>query len=105
LDNANLIVTGSASRKYHVTLSRRATGLRSASKIGFKSSTGQICAGFAEVVVDDGLGLETIRIGSIRPLTPDEQDDLLVRFGKKEPEIEQAPARQSIESAEVEELD
>lgn len=105
LDDANLIVTGRGSRKYHVTLSRRAIALRSSSKIGFKSSTGQICAGFGELIVDDGLGLEKIRIKSIRRLTPDEVEDLLVRFGKKEPEIEQTPARQSVESAEVEELD
>ena len=28
LDDANLIVSGSGKRKYHITLSRRATGLR-----------------------------------------------------------------------------
>jgi len=105
LDDANLIVTSSGSRKYHVALSRRATGLRSSWKIGFMSSSGQICADFDEVVVDDGLGPERIRISSIRQLTPDEHEDLLVRFAKKEPAIEQTPARQSVESAEVEELD
>jgi len=105
LDDANLIVSGSGKRKYHVTLSRRATGLRSSWKIGFRSTTGQICASFGELVVDDGMGPERIRIASIRQLTPDENDALLVRFGKIEPEFEQPPAPASVESAEVEELD
>ena len=105
LDDSNLIVTGSGNRKYHITLSRRAVGLRSSWSLGFRSMTGQICAGFGEVVVDDGLGLETIRIASIRQVSPDELDALLVRFGKKEPEIDPTPAPKEIEGAEVEELD
>jgi hypothetical protein len=105
LDDANLIVTGSGKRTYHITLSRRAIGLRSSWKIGFRSTTGQICASFGELVVDDGMGPERIRIASIRQLTPDEHDALLVRFGKIEPEFEQPPAPASVESAEVEELD
>jgi len=105
LDDANLIVSGSGSRKYHVTLSRRAPGLRSSWKIGFRSTTGHICAGFGELVVDDGMGPERIRIVSIRQLTPDEHETLLVRFGKIEPEVKQPPAPVSVESAEVEELD
>jgi hypothetical protein len=105
LDDANLIVTGGGSRKYHVTLSRRAIGLRSSWSIGFRSTTRQICAGFDEVVVDDGLGPDRFRIASIRRLTPDELDALLIRFGKKEPEIEPAPVSTEVEGAEVEELD
>ena len=105
LDDANLIVSGSGSRDYHITLSRQAFGLRSSWKIGFRSRTGQICAGFGELVVDDGMGPESIRIAAIRQLTPGEYEDLLVRFGKIEPNIEQTPAPVSVESAEVEELD
>jgi hypothetical protein len=105
LDDANLVVSGTGSRKYHLTLSRRAIGLRSSWKIGFRSTTGQICGRFGEIIVDDGMGPESIRIASIRQLTPEEHDALLVRFGKKEPEYEQTPAPKSVESAEVEELD
>jgi hypothetical protein len=105
LDDANLVVSGTGKRKYHVALSRRAVGLRSSWKIGFRSTTGQICASFGELVVDDGMGPERIRIASIRQLTPDEHEALLVRFGKIEPEIKQPPAPRNVESAEVEELD
>ena len=105
LDDANLVVTAQANRKYHVTLSRRAIGLRSSWKIGFRSASGRVCGGFDDILVDDGFGPERIRIASIAQLTPEEYEALLVRFGKKEPTIEPAPATEEVESAEVEELD
>ncbi len=105
LDESNLIVTGTARRKYHIVLSRRAFGLRSTWRIAFQSSSGQVCSAFSDLIVDDGIGVEKIRIRSVRQLTPEEHDDLLVRFGKKEPDVEQTPEPVPIEGAEVEELD
>lgn len=105
LDESNLIVSASARRKYHIELSRRAFGLRSTWQIGFQSRTGQICSGFSDLVVNDGFGPDSIRIASIRQLTPQDEEELLIRFGKLEPNTEQAPATQQVESAEVEELD
>ena len=105
LDDSNLIVTAAVKRKYHVILSRRAFGLRSMWKIGFRSPTGRICSGSGEVIFDDGMGSERISIRSVRELTPDDLDELLVRFGKKEPDFEQAPATEDVGGAEVEELD
>ena len=106
LDDANLIVTGSVKRRYHVTLAHRAFGLRSTWRVGFRSPTGQICAGLSELVVADGMGSgERIRVRSIRELTPDEHEDLLVRFGKKEPEVAQTLEPAEVSGAEVEELD
>jgi hypothetical protein len=105
LDDANLIVTEGARRKYHVVLSRRAFGLRSTWHIGFRTPTGSVCGGFSEILVDDGFTPDTIRIDSIRRLTPEDEEDLLIRFGKKEPEIEQPRQPEEVEGAEVEELD
>jgi hypothetical protein len=105
LDDSNLIVTGGVKRNYHVVLSRRAFGLRSTWQIGFRSPTGRVCGNTAELIVGDGMGTERIQIRSIRELNPDDLDDLLVRFGKKEPEFEQTPAAEEVEGAEVEELD
>ena len=105
LDDSNLIVTASARRQYHLVLYRRAYGLRSSWQIGLQSQTGQICSGFGDLVVDAGLGPERFRIASIRRLSPEDEDELLVRFGKKEPEYTQAPATNEVEGAEVEELD
>lgn len=105
LDEANLIVSAGARQKYHVVLARRAYGLRSTWQIGFRSSTGRICGGFDDLIVDGGFGPEPFRIHSIRRLTPEDENELLVRFGKKEPSVKQAPATEDPESAEVEELD
>ena len=73
--------------------------------LGFTSRTGRICAMSGDVVLDESFGPERISIRSIRELHPDELDALLIRFGKKEPEIKQAPATEEVEGAEVEELD
>ncbi len=105
LDDANLVVTAHAGRKYHIWLSRRAVGLRASWKIGFRSTNGRVCGGFDDIIVDDGFGPERIRMAGIRELTPEEYDNLLVRFGKREPATEPAPAIDSVDSAEVEELD
>ncbi|MDH4125416.1 MAG: DUF6491 family protein [Gammaproteobacteria bacterium] len=110
LDESNLIVRESRSRAYHVELTRPAYGLRSSWQLGFRSSAGRICGGTSDIIVVDGsLGGSsfdrTIRIRSIRRLSPEDEEDLLIRFGKKEPEIEQPRQPEAIEGAEVEELD
>jgi len=105
LDDANLIISERPKRNFHVVLSRRAYGLRSSWRIGFSSPTSRICAGFSEIIADDGFGPEKIRIASIRRLTPEDEEELLVRFGKKEPEHEQPRQPDDVTGAEVEELD
>ena len=108
MDQQNLLVDASGRRTYHVVLARRAFGLRSSLAIGFKSPSSRVCDSFSEIVFRENpfdQALETIRIRSIRLLTPDEEEHLLIQFGKKEPEIEQTPAPVDVEGAEVEELD
>ena len=105
LDDANLVVTAGAKRRYHLTLSRRAIGLQGSWQIGFKSSTGSICGGFDELIVDDGMSPQSYRISTVREVSPEEFDNLLVRFGKKEPDFDQPPASRDVDGAEVEELD
>jgi len=106
LNDRNLVVTAGVKRKYHMVLSRPAFGLRSTWQIGFRAMSQRICGGTADLVYSDGImGAESIRVRSIRELNPEELDDLLVQFGKKEPDIEQAPAQDEVKGAEVEELD
>ncbi len=105
LDDANLIVTAGARRKYHVLLSRRAMNLRSSRAIAFDSSTGRICSNFSDLIVDSSFGPDRIRITSVRRLTPEDENDLLIRFGKKEPEYVEPRQTQQVDGAEVEELD
>jgi len=105
LDNMNLIVTQGASRKYHMELRRGSHGLNANRAIGFQSQSGLICGRFSEILIDDGFNTEEIRISSIQRLTPESEEDLLIRFGKKEPEVEQTRQPETVEGAEVEELD
>ena len=104
LDDSNLIVSASGRRNYHVTLHRRAYGLRSTWGIVFDSPSSRICASFSSVVFDGHFDGESIRIASIREISPEEEEDLLIRYGKKEPEIKQTPVPREVEGAEVEEL-
>lgn len=105
LDESNMVVSASGHRQYHVVLHRRAHGLRSSWSIAFKSPTGRICSDFSEVIFKGHFDGESIRIASVRELSPEEEEDLLIRYGKKEPEIEQTPAPHEVNGAEVEELD
>lgn len=105
LDESNLIVDASGRKDYHVTLRRRAHGLRSSWGIAFDSPTGRVCAGFSEVIFDGQFSNDSISIASIRKLNQGEREDLLIRYGKKKPEIETLPAPREVGGAEVEELD
>lgn len=107
LDESNLIIEGSGRRKYHVALRQRAYGISSSWGIAFDSPTGRICPGFSEVVFDDHMDRhrQSIAIASIRELSPEDHEDLLIKFGKKKPEIENTPAPADVKGAEVEELD
>ena len=105
LDDANLIVTERASRKYHVALSRRAYGLRSSPTIGFQADSSRICGHFDDLVIDGGFGPEKFRIALVTRLTPETEEELLIRFGLKEPENVQPRVPEKVEGAEVEELD
>lgn len=105
LDDSNLIISASARRQYHVLLQRRAYGLRSNRGIAFESPTSRICSSFSEVIFIGHHGGEPIRIAAIRALSPEEEEDLLIRYGKKEPEFERTPVPREVEGAEVEELD
>ena len=105
LDESNLLVTASGQRKYHFELSRPAFGLRSTRRIGISSSGSRICPGFSEIIVDDGMGPDSIRIDSIRRLNPTEHENILIRFGHKEPDLEHPREPVAVQGAEVEELD
>ena len=48
---------------------------------------------------------DSIRIASIRELSSEEHESILIQFGKKKPEIEQTPVPREVKGAEVEELD
>ena len=104
LDESNLLVSASGGRNYHLVLAHRASGLRSGWNIAFNSSTGRVCPGFSEVIFDGHFDDESVRVRTIRELDEAEHEDLLIRWGKKTPEIEHRPAPREVKGAEVEEL-
>ena len=104
LDERNLIIDAGG-RAYHLVLQRRAWGLRSSWGIAFDTTTSRVCAGFDELVFKGHLDGESIRIESIQALTPEEEEHLLIRFGKKEPEIKYTPPPAEVKGGDVEELD
>ena len=79
--------------------------LRSSTAIGFHSATGRICSNFSDLIVDSSFGHDRIRITSVRRLTPEDEHNLLVRFGKKEPDHTKPRQTEQVDGAEVEELD
>ena len=105
LDDKNLLIWASAKRPYFVSLFSPACGLRSSFQLGTVSRDDQLCPYGGDALVFDTAGHDTARIASIRRVTPEEADWLLVRFGRKDPPEQQAPAPEPLEGAEVEELD
>ncbi|MFQ5981877.1 MAG: DUF6491 family protein [Woeseiaceae bacterium] len=105
LDDENLLIWASGRRPYFVRLFSPAWGLRSSFQIGTVSRDDRLCPFGGDALVFDTAGRDTARIASIRRISKDEADWLLVRFGKKDPPDEQAPEPKPVEGAEVEELD
>ena len=105
LDDKNLLIWASPKRPYFVRLFTPAWGLRSSFQLGTVSRDDRLCPYGGDALVFDSAGRETSRIASIRRVTPEEADWLLVRFGHKEPAEQQTTAPEPLESAEVEELD
>ena len=105
LDDRNLLIWASPKRPYFVRLFSPAWGLRGSFQIGTLSRDDRLCPYGGDALVFDSSGRDTARIASIRRINEDEADWLLVRFGKKEPAGDQAPAPNPVEGAEVEELD
>jgi hypothetical protein len=104
LDDQNLLIWGPGKRAYYVTLFRPAFELRSSIRIGFSSRDDQLCPYGGDGIVAGTFNRETIGIRAISRVTEEEAEQLLVRYGRKEPSEQQAPEPEEVEGAEVEEL-
>ncbi len=105
LDDRNLLIWGPARRGYFVTLIRPAFGMRSSFRLGFSSRDDQLCPYGGDAVVFGGLPSEKIRVRSISRVDKETAEQLMIRFGRKQPAESQAPEPPDVEGAEVEELD
>ena len=104
LDDRNLLIYGPAKRAYYVTLVRPAYELRSSIRIGFSSRDDNLCPYGGDGIVVGTFNPETVSIRAISRVTEEEAEQLLVRYGRKEPSEQQAPAPEDVKGAEVEEL-
>lgn len=105
LDDRNLLIYGPGDRAYYVTLFRPSFELRSSFQMGFESRDDYLCPYGGDAVVVGGLRPEEIGIRSISRVSEEQEQQLLVRYGKKEPAAgQQAPAPKEVQGAEVEEL-
>jgi hypothetical protein len=105
LDDRNLLIWGPAKRGYFVTLFRPAFGMRSSFRLGFSSRDDQLCPYGGDSVVFGGLNDDKISVQSISRVNAEQAEEILIRFGKKEPAEKRTPEPQEVGGAEVEELD
>jgi hypothetical protein len=104
LDDRNLLIWGPAKRAYHVTLFRPAFELRSSFQMSFSSRDDQLCPYGGDRVVFGSFNPDSIGIQSISRISDEQADELLIRYGRKEPEQQTAPEPADVAGAEVEEL-
>lgn len=104
LDRSRLIIEGSGKRLYYVTLVASSFQLRSSHQIGVNSRDAWLCPYGGDRLVFSTFGDASAGIRGIMRITPEQAEELLYRYGKKErPEL-QDPAPPELDGAEVEEL-
>ena len=104
LDDRNLLVWGPGKRGYFVTLIRPAFGMRSSFRLGFSSRDDQLCPFGGDAIVFGDGPHEQVRVRSISRVDKEQAEELMIRFGKKEPAENPTPDPARVEGAEVEEL-
>ncbi|HZD52321.1 MAG TPA: DUF6491 family protein [Woeseiaceae bacterium] len=104
LDDRNLLIYGAANRPYFVTLFRPSFELRSSFQLGFSSLDDQLCPFGGDRIVVGSLNREAVRIQAISRVSEQQAEQLLVRYGKKKPAEQPAPAPGKVKGADVEEL-
>ena len=106
LDSRNLLIYGAGKSAYFVRLAHPSMELKTSMQIGFSSRDGRLCPfGGDGLVFHGGFSNEAVTIRAISRISSDQAEDLLLRFGKKEPERQHVPAPREVEGAEIEELD
>jgi hypothetical protein len=104
LDDSNLLIYGPAKRAYFVTLVHSTFELRSSFRMQFSSRDGQLCPYGGDEILVGSFGREAVGIRAISRVTEEQAEQLLIRYGRKEPAEQQAPAPGDVKGAEVEEL-
>jgi len=104
LSRDSLLIHASAKRSYFVRLLTPDFGLKSSFQLGTRSRDDRLCPYGGDSIVSDSFSGSEARIRSISRVTPDQVDELLIRYGKNDPGDTQDPAPADVKGAEVEEL-
>ncbi len=104
LDRQSLLMKAGGNRTYFVTLAGSSMELRSAFRLGFSSRDSWLCPYGGDRIVFEGISGVGMPIRAISRVTEEQAEELLIRFGKKQPPELQDPAPADIKGAEVEEL-
>ena len=105
LDNQHLLIHGPARRAYFVTLFRPAFDMRGSFELRFDSRDGQLCPFGGDSIIFGGLSSERVSVQAISRITAEQEEQLLIRYGKKDaPESETPVKPADVKGAEVEEL-
>ncbi len=102
LDNQHLLIRGPGRRAYFVTLIRPAFEMRGSMGLRFESRDDQLCPYGGDAIIFGGISNERVTVQAISRLTADQEEQLLIRYGKKTPPDAETPA--DVKGAEVEEL-
>jgi hypothetical protein len=104
LDNRNLLVKAGGKRTYFVTLAVSSFEMRSSFRLGVDSRDSWLCPYGGDRIIFGGVSEMGISLRSISRVTEDQEEELLIRFGKIEPPELQDPAPPEVKGADVEEL-
>ena len=104
LDDRSLIVEGLGKRSYFVTLQMSSFDLRSSHQMRFLSRDEYLCPYGGDSIVFGTFSDHGVGIRSISKVTEEQAEDLLIRYGKKDPGEEQNLEPKEIEGAKVDEL-
>lgn len=104
LDRSTLLMEGSGKRNYLVTLVSPSMELRSSFRLSFSSRDDWLCPFGGDRIIFGGISPDYGTIRGISRVTPEQADELLIRYGIKEPEEQQDAVPPELKGADVEEL-
>ena len=104
LSRDSLLIHASAKRSYFVTLFSPRFGVHSSFQLATRSRDDRLCPYGGDALIFGSFQGDEARIRSIKRLNPGQLEQVLIRYGKKEPADKPDPAPPELKGAEVEEL-
>lgn len=104
LDNRTLLIKESKSRVYFVRLMAPNTDMNSGIQMAVQSHDSRLCSYGGDSLIFGNFHPRPALIRSISRITQEQEEDILVRYGKIDSDEPQTPEPREVEGAEVEEL-